>query len=43
MGDIKFGELKGTDRFGNKYFEVRTLRMNRIVEMWWTNVANRPL
>jgi NADH:ubiquinone oxidoreductase subunit len=21
IGDIKFGELKGTDRFGNKYYE----------------------
>ncbi len=21
IGDLKFGELKGTDRFGNKYYE----------------------
>lgn len=22
IGDLKFGELKGTDKFGNKYYEV---------------------
>lgn len=24
IGDLKFGEFKGTDRFGNKYFEVKS-------------------
>jgi NADH:ubiquinone oxidoreductase subunit len=37
IGDLKFGELKGTDKFGNKYFEDLALPYG---QHRWVEYAN---
>jgi len=40
IGDLKFGELKGTDRFGNKYYEDLDLPFGQHRWVEYANVHN---
>ena len=40
VGDLKFGELKGTDRFGNKYYEDLDLPFGQHRWVEYSNIHN---
>jgi NADH:ubiquinone oxidoreductase subunit len=40
IGDLKFGKLMGTDKFGNQYYEDRTLPYGQHRWVEYTNIHN---